>query len=187
MTNKSAKALFEQAWAERFEELGISPAPSLDRQEDFVVSEGEKSQLRAMQKLADYFMASPGFTGLITQNGKSGLALVIARGDVDLVLPFECRDLDPEYTEEMKERFFFPRDTAPAGYTSFTSTSSAKDFASSFAEAATDERKGWHDMTDEQDAENIKELIVAILADKVAAVMRTRASLDFIQTIKPRI
>ncbi len=188
MANKSAKSLFEQAWTERFEEeLGISPAPSMDAPSGFSLDAGAKEQLRAMQKLADFFMASPGFTGRIVEQEEKGLALVIARGDVSLAIPFVCKATDPEYDSALNDRFFHNTNEMPAGYTIFYRDTHPHSFAAVFAEAVSEEKKNRHDMTREADMDYVKEQLAATLVDKVAASLRTRAAMDFIETIKPRL
>lgn len=190
MTSKPIIKMFRDAWADLLEESGLPPALSPDKPQDFAPNEGAKAQLYAMQQLADALMVSPGFTGHITANDEGGLSLTVARKDVSLIIPFECRSIDPETVaefEDVKERFFYTPDTIPTGFTVFAHPSQTKGFAHNFAEAVMDNRKNWHDMTREDEMKNTKELIVSILADKVKASLQTQAALDYLETIKPKL
>lgn len=187
MTSKSAGRMFRDAWNDRFEEIGISPPPGMDDPKTFALQDGEKAQLQAMQNLANFFMASPGFTARIAAHKNGGLSLVVAHGDVELALPFECRSLDPDYAKEMGGKFSYPSEITPTGYTAFSSSIKTDGFAASFADSASEGRQNWHDMTGESNFEDIKELVVAVLADKVAAALHAQAALNFLETIKPKL
>lgn len=178
MAGNSAESLFKQVWVDvHDQEYGVTPGSSPD-EPDAALSEEEKAQLHAMQKLADFFTASPGFMGKIEKNEAGGLSLIVSRNDVSINVPFACFAIHPDvgnpstlFTEEPEIR--------PTGYTVFSIAG---------AESNLDEiGDDWYDMTQTAFVEKAKANILWTLADKVKTTLHTNAALRFIETIKPRI